>query len=843
MRNSNRLLLVTAAVISLFAMASRAGNVNITATLTSVQGSGSVYDYTLTLSNTGPEAINAFWCGWIPGVFDIANPTDAGNSQGWSTSVTGNSIQYQGTALAAGSAATFTFDSTSTPAQFQSGAAGESWVYGVNYTGGEFGSTTTADMEQFTFTLGTNGTLPVITQQPESQTVLTNATVTFSVTASNVTSYQWQSNTVDLLGATNDSLILSNLIVADSATYRVVVSNSTGAVTSSNAVLVVLTVPYPTISQQPQSQTVLTNTTVTFSVTASNAAAYQWESNLVDLVGATNSSLVLSNAVPADSGNYQVVVANASGAVTSSVAVLVVGFPVSISQQPSNMDVTAGSPVTLQVAATGSPTPNYQWLFNTAPLEGQTNAELMLGAATTNLAGSYSVIVSNAFGAQTSSNAVLTVQPLTSVIKEKLTVKVSPEGAGTVSPNLNGRNLDVAHSYTITAVPARGQVFANWSGLAQSDNRSLTFVMPSGTNVVLTANFIPSPFASNNVAGAYTGLFLDTNNLADDTAGYFSATVAASGLMSGQLKLAGSTIPFSTILLADGNATLQLKRGKKSALVLTVQVDLSGTETLTGTVTDASNTFNASLTAYRAGFSKSSEAAGYNGYYTWSMTGGSGSAPAGYNYGTATITQAGGVQVAVYLSDGTTASAHGSLSTNGQMPLYVSLYGGGGSLLSWLTFTNSPIVSTVSAYWFKNAGTVSSSPPSDPYPYDDSATKSLYTSGFTLTNLSLMTGIYVPEAKGTNALAASQISVQLSGADLTSAVIQSIALNPAGLGGTNGGVTINIPDKTGLFSGSFRDPVSGKTVHFKGAVLQPASAGYGFFISDSLSGAATIQPQ
>ena len=54
--------------------------------------------------------------------------------------------------------------------------------------------------------------------------------------------------------------------------------------------------------------------------------------------------------------------------------------------------------------------------------------------------------------------------------------------------------------------------------------------------------------------------------------------------------------------------------------------------------------------------------------------------------------------------------------------------------------------------------------------------------------------------------------------------------------------TVNITDKTGLLSGTFKDSSSGKTVHFKGVVLRPASAAYGYFISSNLSGSVLIQP-
>jgi len=668
---------------------------------------------------------------------------------------------------------------------------------------------------------------PVIIEQPQSQTVPANTAVTFSVTASNATSYQWQSNMVDMPGQTNDSLAFSNVVVSDSAAYRVVVSNATASVISSNAVLMVLAASSPVITVEPQSTNAVTNTTVTFFVIASNAGFYQWESNLVDLAGATNASLTLSNVVPADAGGYQVVISNAAGSVTSSVAVLSVGFPVIITQQPASATVPAGTPVTLEVLATGLPAPQLQWALNNLNLPGQTNADLVLEAATTNMAGTYSVIVSNLFGSQTSSQAVLTVTPLPHVTKEKLAVKINPANSGAVGPNLNGASLIVAHSYTVNAVAHKGQAFANWSGIVQSDSPSLTFIMPDVSNATLWANFIPSPFAGNGVAGAYAGLFWDTNNPSNESSGWFSATLADNGVMDGLVKIAGVSTTFATTFQADGTVTVGLKRPNLGSLVLTLLVELTGTGTMRGTVADASNTFKANLTAFRAGFSPSNPATLDKGYYTWAMPGAAGNAPAGYSYGTATIAAAGGVGLTLFLSDGTAATASGALSTNGQMPLYVSLYGGKGSLLCWLSFTNSTsVLSTNAVYWFKNP-----------------VTKGFYPDGFNLTNLPLWMGAYTAEAKGINGLDATTVSVQLSAADLTNSIAQAIALNSSGFGGSTTNISVNVSDKTGLFRGSFKDPSSGKKVPLQGALLRALPAGYGFFnTSAGLSGAVVIAP-
>ena len=81
----------------------------------------------------------------------------------------------------------------------------------------------------------------------------------------------------------------------------------------------------PTIANQPVSQTIYLGQPVTFTVGASGGGpyTYQWRLNNVDLTGATGSSLTVSNAWFTNR-NYDVVVVNPSGSVTSQVAVLTV---------------------------------------------------------------------------------------------------------------------------------------------------------------------------------------------------------------------------------------------------------------------------------------------------------------------------------------------------------------------------------------------------------------------------------------------------------------------------------------------------------------------------------------
>ncbi|HET7625872.1 MAG TPA: PEP-CTERM sorting domain-containing protein [Verrucomicrobiae bacterium] len=104
-----------------------------TATISGVQNGG-IFDYTITLNNTGDVPLEGFWYGWTTSGNNLPSiPTNPQNSLGWGNSVFGgNSIMYQGdseNALAPNTSGIFTFESTSTPAEITTSPSGESVAY------------------------------------------------------------------------------------------------------------------------------------------------------------------------------------------------------------------------------------------------------------------------------------------------------------------------------------------------------------------------------------------------------------------------------------------------------------------------------------------------------------------------------------------------------------------------------------------------------------------------------------------------------------------------------------------------------------------------------------------
>ncbi|MBI5775014.1 MAG: immunoglobulin domain-containing protein, partial [Verrucomicrobia bacterium] len=160
-----------------------------------------------------------------------------------------------------------------TPQQFQIPAGAQSastlfrWRQLAN-SGAPYDHWALDDISIQTFT---NSVAPVILSGPAGRAAVAGESVSFAVTASGTAPlrYQWRFNGTDMVGATNASLILNSVQLADTGSFSVVVSNTVGTATSSNAVL---TVTAPVCVPAP----------------AGLVAWWSAEGNAVDVVGGNN---------------------------------------------------------------------------------------------------------------------------------------------------------------------------------------------------------------------------------------------------------------------------------------------------------------------------------------------------------------------------------------------------------------------------------------------------------------------------------------------------------------------------------------------------------------------------
>jgi hypothetical protein len=265
-------------------------------------------------------------------------------------------------------------------------------------------------------------TEPGASISPASQTVPPGSAVslTFSTTLPPPLLLQWRRNGIVLAGETNGVLVISNVQAAHAGQYSVTATQPD--------LHLVLTPPVATVSgpivitQQPQPRMIARGSNATFQVVAGGLAPliYQWLFNGVEIPGATNDSLLVTNAQLAQDGIYSVVVSNSYGSVPSSRAALAVLTRPVITLHPVSQSVAAGGSVTLSATAEGNPLPlTFRWRRNnsfiTNLVVNGSNSFLTL----TNLQATpttnqfyFAVVVTNLAGTSSlSSNAVITILP------------------------------------------------------------------------------------------------------------------------------------------------------------------------------------------------------------------------------------------------------------------------------------------------------------------------------------------------------------------------------------------------------------------------------------------------
>jgi len=216
-------------------------------------------------------------------------------------------------------------------AEFESTAAGTTNQAYVGNTSA-YGTGGTIRFDMVTVSGTPILTAPNITAQPQSQTAIQGADVTFSVaaTGSDPLSYQWYFGTNAISGATGSSYTRTNPQPGDAGNYSVVVTNTAGSATSSNATLTVLTPPVLVVQPQAQAANQGADATFSVTVTGSEPLSYQWRREGTNLAGATEDSYTRPDVQPSDTGNYSVILTNAAGTATSSNAVLSLIVPAPI---------------------------------------------------------------------------------------------------------------------------------------------------------------------------------------------------------------------------------------------------------------------------------------------------------------------------------------------------------------------------------------------------------------------------------------------------------------------------------------------------------------------------------
>jgi hypothetical protein len=165
----------------------------------------------------------------------------------------------------------------------------------------------------------------------------------------------------------------------------------------------------PVITQAPVAPSpAYLGSSASFSVWADGPGtlAYQWYSNNVAIAGQTTTNFSLNGLTAADDATYSVIVSTAYGAVTSSVVLAVTPTLPPAILVPATETRWIGSPLSFAPASLPNQTLSFQWDFNGNPISGA-NQSFYTAPTVSGSVGSYTLVISNSFGAATSSVAVL----------------------------------------------------------------------------------------------------------------------------------------------------------------------------------------------------------------------------------------------------------------------------------------------------------------------------------------------------------------------------------------------------------------------------------------------------
>jgi uncharacterized delta-60 repeat protein len=384
---------------------------------------------------------------------------------------------------------------------------------------------------------------PTISLQPLSQTVAVGSNFTVSVIASGNPPpliYQWWTNGAPIAGATGPSYSVLNAQSNNSAGYEVVITNAVGSVTSTVANINVIYYP-PNIAVQPTGGNIVVGSNFTLNVTAGGSPpfSWQWYTNGTPIPGANAGSYTITSAQLTDAGLYDVVVTNLTGSVTSSVAVVNVGYPPEIVQQPFFVTNLVGGTANLSCVVTGTAPINLQWTFAGAPLAGDTNATLIVSNLEPGDIGYYALTATNLFGDTESSNIVLDLAGYDFALWNGLVAYYPFNGnANDVTGNgNNGTNFGAVLT---------SDRFGNANAAYAFDGATayLDFGMPAG--LAFTSNFTVTAWCLYN-----NGSTIPTVVSYGEDAGYAIQAVPTNNVEAFELLVGGAVIETPAVYLSN----------------------------------------------------------------------------------------------------------------------------------------------------------------------------------------------------------------------------------------------------------------------------------------------------
>lgn len=429
--------------------------------------------------------------------------------------------------------------------------------------------------------------VPSILVSPQSTVAQIGSDVVLSGGASGnpAPAYFWQQGLTAIPRATNNTLLIPSAQLTNSGIYSLYASNSQGKVSAACYLTMAITPGSNSLSQQYTNYPLAGQAITMYSLITNvptGVNSYSWQFNSVSIgVTTSNLSLTAAQAVPAKSGIYAVTFNSTVGGNTvvnnqQYISYWDFGYAPTLSQQPTNQTLGAGSNAIFAFTLQGGNYPTAFLYQNVTNLVAETNLPAYnpsLGAATTNLSftisnvtpantGNYTVVVTNFWGSATSSNITLSVpSPLsvsapagqTNYAGRDVSLGVTPSGTSPFSyqwqkggVNLaNGGDVSGVFTNMLSIAPAATADSGNYQVVVTNNSGSVTssvavvsilpvprfaLALEPGAAILNSPNGIPGSEyivqASTNLAGSGGWIPLITNTVPSDGSITFTNTAS-----------------------------------------------------------------------------------------------------------------------------------------------------------------------------------------------------------------------------------------------------------------------------------------------------------------------------